>query len=212
MNQAQPNPFPFPLETIWLILGIVFAFLIVWLVVYVFYLLSLQKALSRVSPRNRTMEPGQVWLMFVPCLNIVWGFFIAIRVPDSLRNEFADRRRDDGSDYGKTIGLAYCILNLVGGVIGNAVQQVPDLQIIGFGISVFVAAITLALWIIFWVKIANYSKMLEQDDDGRYRDFDRRFGDDDDDDFDDDRDLPRAGGAGPASDAIKEGDPGAYQK
>jgi uncharacterized membrane protein len=212
MNQAQPNPFPFPLEFIWLFLGILCAVLLVSLVVQIFYLLTLQKALSRVSPRNRSMEPGHVWLMFIPCLNIVWGFLIAIRVPDSLKNEFADRRRDDGSDYGKTIGLAYCILSLVGNSIGSGIQQIPDLQILGVGISVFVAVITLALWIVFWVKIANYSKMLEQDDDGRYRDFDRRFGDDDDDDFDDARGSPRAGGAGPTSDAIKEGDPGAYQK
>jgi hypothetical protein len=221
MNPRPGQPqLPFPEEFLMPFLGLFCTLLVVWLVVDIFYLLTLQKALNRVSPRNRLMEPGQVWLMFVPCLNIVWGFLIAIRIPDSLKNEFQARGRDDGSDYGKTIGLTYCILSLVGGFLGNGVSKIPDMEAVGSIISVIVLVINFALLIVFWVKISNYSKMLEADDDGRYRKFDRRFGDDDDDDRDDDRGdddrgydnrgSPKAGG-GAAPDAIKEGDPGSYK-
>src|SRR2546423_227574 len=88
---------------------ILLAALAVALVVMIFYLLTLQKALSRVAPHNRLMQPGHVWFMLVPCVNIVWQFFVAIRVPDSLRNEFRERGRDDGSDYGKSIALTQAI-------------------------------------------------------------------------------------------------------
>src|SRR4051794_20515008 len=89
------------------------------LVVYVFFLVTCQTALSRVSPHNRAMEPGMVWLMFVPCVNIVWGFILAIRVPDSLKKELEERGQDDGSDYGKSAGLAAWTLNLANGFISN---------------------------------------------------------------------------------------------
>lgn len=194
-----------------IVFGILAAFLVVWLIVYIFYLITLSRALAKVSPRNRQMEPGHVWLMFVPCLNIVWGFLIVIRVPDSLKAEFQDRGRDDGSDYGKGIGLTYCILNLAGSFLGNAVSQIPDQQMTGSLVSLAVLAVTFSLWIVFWVKIAGYSRLLDEDDEGRYREFGRRFGDDDDDDDDrdDGRDTPRIPSEG--SDAIKEGEPGTYK-
>jgi CHAT domain-containing protein len=65
------------------------AVLLVTLAVEILYLLALQKALHRVSPPNRTMKPGMVWLMLVPCVNFVWQFQIATQVPKSLRNELA---------------------------------------------------------------------------------------------------------------------------
>jgi len=64
------------------LLGILCLILIVAIVIAIFYLLTLQKALSRVSPRNRLMEPGMVWLSLIPLFNIIWAFFIATRIPD----------------------------------------------------------------------------------------------------------------------------------
>ncbi len=44
----QPQPqFPFPQEFLMLFLGLFCTFLLVWLVAYIFYLLTLQKAASR---------------------------------------------------------------------------------------------------------------------------------------------------------------------
>ena len=65
--------------------------LLVCLAIAIFYLVTLQKALSRVSRRNRLMQPGMVWLALIPLFNLVWNFFIATQIPDSLRNEFRAR-------------------------------------------------------------------------------------------------------------------------
>ena len=67
------------------------------------YLLTLQKALRGISPLSRTMKPGMVWFMLVPCVNFVWQFQIDSQVPKSLRNEFPARGQDDRSDYGRGI-------------------------------------------------------------------------------------------------------------
>jgi hypothetical protein len=193
------------------LLAFICVFAVVALVLYIFYLLTLQRALSRVSPRNRLMEPGHVWLMFVPCLNIVWMFLIAIRVPDSLKNEFQSRGQDDGGDYGKSIGLTYCILSLIGSAVGQVLNVVEETRPIATFASLGISCLNFICLIVFWVKIANYSKRLAEDDEDRYRNFDRRLDDFDDDGDDDDRrgDHPRgSGSADKPSDAIKEGEPG----
>ena len=190
-----------------LIAGVALA---VGLIILVFYLLTLQKALSRVSPRNRLMEPGMVWLMLVPCVNIIWQFMIAINVPGSLRNEFRDRGRDDGSDYGKSIALTNCILGIVSGFIGNVVTGMPKTERVGLLISGVGSLLGLVLFIVFWVRIAGYSSQLAADDSYRQRDMDRKLAQFDDDEYDD-RGAASEDSPKPSPDTYKEGDPGRYQ-
>src|SRR5947209_9014006 len=87
------------------------------------YLVTMQTALSRVAPHNRMMAPGMVWLGLIPCVNLFWNFMIATRVPDSLRNEFRERRQDDGTDYGKGVGVTLAVLNLVSACMGPGLNQ-----------------------------------------------------------------------------------------
>lgn len=147
-------------------LGLGCGFFVGVIVVVVYYLLTLQKALQRCHPDNRRMQPGMVWLNLVPCLNVIWHFVTAIQVPDSLKAEFQDRGLDEGGDYGKTIGLSYCVLGLVSG----AAQQVPvlldpnnpNMALVGMGLGGVLGIINLALWITFWVRIAGYSRQLAE--------------------------------------------------
>jgi hypothetical protein len=175
----------------------------VGLVILVCYLLTLQTALSRVSPRNRLMEPGSVWLMLIPCVNFIWQFVIAVRVPDSLRNEFRDRGRDDGSDYGKSLALTQCVLGIVNIFIGNILGRVPEFAVMANLIAGVIGIVGLVIFIVFWVKIAGYSSQLAMDDRG---DLDRKL-----DQFDDD-DGYGTGKSGGGSDVppggFKPGDPG----
>src|SRR5438105_3737061 len=105
-----------------IIAGAVVVLSVAAVVIAIFY--SLHKALSRVAPRNRLMEPGEVWLGLIPFFNIIWSFFMATRIPDSLRNEFRDQGRDDGSGYGRGWGLASAILGVgwLGPVIALALN------------------------------------------------------------------------------------------
>lgn len=151
------------------------------LTIAICYLLTLSKALKRCSPDNRTMEPGMVWLNLVPCLNIVWQFVTVIRVSESLDNEFYARGYRREGDYGKNLGIAYCALNLVGAI--------PYIGVI-FSIA------GLVCFIMYWVKIAGFSKQLAESDSDDYEDHPRRrrrkqrsqdYDDDDADESDEDR-------------------------
>ena len=205
--QPAPAPEAF-MGLLCVILGVVVA---VALVIAIFYLLTLQKALSRVSPQNRLMEPAMVWLSLVPCFNLIWQFFVAQRVPDSLRNEFRSRGRDDGSDYGKSIGLTVAVLNVLStfaNFAGRGFGQEAS-TVLGcvFGLM---GIFELVLFIMFWVKIANYSNQLAMAPDQR-EDWLRRFEEDEFDRGEHGGREPPPGSLPPPSDQIKEGDQGQYQ-
>lgn len=120
-------------------------FFVVGLVVAIFFLLTLQKCLTRISEPNRGMSPGQVWLLLIPLFNLFWGFYTVLKISESLIREGQTRSIDFG-DGGKTMGLLYLILCLCG--------IIPLLGILcSLG--------GLVCFIMYWVKIAGYSKQLE---------------------------------------------------
>lgn len=117
----------------------------IFLIPFIFYLLTLQKALNRCSPENRAMNPGMVWLTLIPLFGLVWQFFVVINVAKSLGAEFQKRGLSEESQPGKTLGLVMCILACCG--------------IIPF-LGVLCSLGALVCWIIYWVKIAGFSAKL----------------------------------------------------
>ncbi len=129
-------------------IGMAVGFLIglaIVLIPFIFYCLTLQKALNRCSPENRAMSPGMVWLVFIPLFGIVWQFFNVINVAKSLGAEFQKRGIAAEPQPGKTLGLVMCILFCCG-IIPLA--------------GAFCSLAGLVVWIIYWVKIAGYSKQI----------------------------------------------------
>jgi hypothetical protein len=112
-----------------------------WLAVSIFYILTLQKALNRCSPENRQMAPGMVWLLLIPIFNVIWNFFVVLKIAASLGAEFAKRGITSEPAPGKNIGLAFAILSVL--------SWVPFV-----GIAAFVC------WIIYWVKINGFASQL----------------------------------------------------
>jgi hypothetical protein len=121
---------------------------------FIFYLLTMQKALTRVSRGNRLMEPEKVFLNLVPIFNVFWAFKTIFDVCDSLQAEYADRGEDDTSDYGRTVG----IIGQGTGLLGWGLFWVddPTIVLLSFGVSLC----SLVLWIIYWTKIIGYSNRL----------------------------------------------------
>ena len=82
----------------------------IMLVPAIFYLLTLQKTLNRCSPECRAMNPGMVWLMLIPLFNVVWQFFVVIKIAKSLGAEFQKRGLAKDPNPGQTLGLVCWIL------------------------------------------------------------------------------------------------------
>ena len=149
--------------------------IVIGIIINILFLLNLSRCLAQCSPRNRTMEPGQVWLNLIPLFGIVWMFITFIRISESLKNEYRTRGlRPDDPEFAKMTGILYMVLSLVGcGIIG------------------------LIFFIMYWVKIAGFKNELmnakkgggiEDDYDDRPR---RGGGRRDEADEDDEDDRPR---------------------
>jgi type IV pilus assembly protein PilA len=131
-----------------IVAGLLFAGVFVGiLLLFIFYLLTLSRALTKCSITSRTMQPGMVWLLFVPFVNLVWQFFVVTALADSLDNEFRARRIPNVEPKpGKSIGIAMCVCGVC--------SIIPLL-----GVLAFLAH--LILWIIYWTKIAEFSRRLD---------------------------------------------------
>lgn len=120
-----------------------FAFLAVFLVPLVLYLLTLQNTLKAISPESRLMNPGQVWLMLIPLFNLYWQFMLVDKLSRSIGAECV-RLSIPHDDYNPTygIGLTMCVF--------NCLFWIPILGSFGSLIS----------WIIHWIKVADYKKQI----------------------------------------------------
>lgn len=117
------------------------------LVVGILYILALSNTLAKCSPVSRTMQPGMVWLLLVPIFCIIWHFFVVLAVARSLANEFRARNiQSPEPEPGKTIGIVMCVC--------GACMIIPFVNILA-GLAGLVA------WIMYWVKIAEYSRMVD---------------------------------------------------
>ena len=114
----------------------------------IFYLLTLQRTLAAVKPENRSMAPGQVWMILIPAFGIVWMFFVVERIGTSVRKEFDDlgiTHPEAKPAYG--VGLTMAIL--------MACCAVPFVNFLA-------GPAALVLWIIYWVKVAGLKRMIEE--------------------------------------------------
>jgi hypothetical protein len=133
-KQPPPPPDAGGVAAVLVCYGVVIA---VAIVVRVLFLLTLSRCLAQCSPRNRTMEPGLVWLNLIPLFDIVWMFVTIIKLSESLRNEYRDRGLPtDDPDFGQMMGILYMVFSLVCGLIG------------------------LIFFIMYWVKIAGFKNQL----------------------------------------------------
>ncbi|GAB4091991.1 hypothetical protein [Flaviaesturariibacter terrae] len=142
------------------VIMITLAMLLAWVVVNIFFIITLQNTLRLVKPQNRRMRPGQVWLLLIPVFSLVWNFIVVNRVAESIHNENCDEKFsfEDGSSAGdpfadmkerptRSIGLAYSIC--------SATAWIPMIGTLT-GLGGFVC------WIMYWVEVNKCRKALEQ--------------------------------------------------
>jgi hypothetical protein len=119
---------------------------VVGLVISIFYLLSLQKALDAVDPMCRKMPSGQVWLLLIPIFNWIWQFVVVSKIADSFKAEFERLNvpvQEERPTY--NIGLTKNILSLC-----SIIPFLGTLASIG----------ALICWIMYWIKVEEYRKLV----------------------------------------------------
>ena len=117
---------------------------VVGIAIGIFYILTMQKALDLAGERHQKMKPAMVWLMLIPLFNLVWHFFVVKHVSDSIKS-WAAEKGAKVDDAGYTIGLIACIANCCG--------IIPVINILA-------GPVGLVCFIIWWVKIAGFNKLM----------------------------------------------------
>jgi hypothetical protein len=121
------------------------------------YLNTLRKTLQLIDIKNRTIDPNYVWFMYIIFFNLFYHFHIVNSIATSLSNEFSDRNiAVDEKRPGETIGFINSIFLVLWFI--NAFTKF-DPEAINFILSLG----ALITWIIYWVKIRKYKKLLIAD-------------------------------------------------
>lgn len=117
------------------------------LAIGIVYIAFLSGVLQKCSPSSRTMQPGMVWLLLTPLVNLVWSFLVVFALADSLGNEFRLRSIPATDPKpGKSVGTAMAVC--------GACMIVPFVNILAM-------LPNLILWIVYWIKIADFSRRLD---------------------------------------------------
>jgi hypothetical protein len=118
------------------------------------YLNSLRKTLLLINLKNRTIDPNYVWFMFIIFFNLYYNFKLVSSIATSLSNEFSDRNiAVDEKRPGETIGYINSIFLVLWFI--NVFTKF-DLEAVNFILTLG----SLITWIIYWVKIRKYKKLL----------------------------------------------------
>jgi hypothetical protein len=135
------------LTELFVTVGVIAGGLVLVLILAASFLAAVARVLRRVSPENRRMEPGQVWLNLVPVFNIIWATVTVERVAESLRNEFRERLMDGPDErYGRRAGLTALAL-LASGVL--------------FYPAFICYPIAFCFWIYYWRQLNRYAERLK---------------------------------------------------
>jgi len=105
--------------------------------------------LKEIPAKHREMEPPLVWLLLIPCFNLVWNFFVYPGLAKSFKRYFDSVGDDTVGDCGLGLAKLFCVMVVLAVVI----------PFVGWFLLSIVA---LVLWIILIVKAYELkSKMAE---------------------------------------------------
>ncbi|RMD79934.1 MAG: hypothetical protein D6820_07465, partial [Lentisphaerae bacterium] len=86
---------------LWLFYGVGFAMMLVFIAICFITM----KIYSRIPEEYRELNPVLVWLLFVPCFNLIWIFFVFPRLATSLKNYFDDIGDESVGDCGRALAV-----------------------------------------------------------------------------------------------------------
>lgn len=110
---------------------------------------TIRVTLKLIKIENRCLLPSQSWFVALPFFNIYWNFVVVRRLADSLNNEFYDRKIAVEENPTQTQGMWYA---------GSF--MVSNFPLPAF-ISYLTSISTLIGFIVYWMKINEYKKLLK---------------------------------------------------
>lgn len=117
----------------------------IFLVPFIIYITTLSATIKLCSTHNQELSPGSVWRVLIPVYGLIWHFIMVGKIADTISNELKERNQEVFERPGYNMGITFLVLQLLG-----------IIPLIG---SLFSLA-GLVCWIIYWVKINDYKRLL----------------------------------------------------
>lgn len=118
----------------------------------------LSDTLARIPAEHRKQEPGLAWLLVIPCVDVVWKFFVWPKVAESFQSYFASKGRYDYGDCGAQLATIYCVIGVVTLFLG-CLGQIPIVGLVAL-INLPLGILALVLWVLLIAKFAQLRKEL----------------------------------------------------
>ncbi len=120
------------------------AFLLIFFVPCIFFLITLQNTMKAIEPENRRMKPSHVWLILIPLVGFVYVFLVVIAIANSCKLQLEKYGIFSEQKPTFAIGLAWAIC-----------------LVISFFVKLLFVP-SMILMIIYWVKVADTKKQILQ--------------------------------------------------
>jgi len=108
----------------------------------IFFLITLQNTLKAVEPQNRSMKPGNVWLILIPVFGFVWSIVMVNAIANSCKTQLEQYGVFYEQKPTYSIGMGWVTCSILSMVIN---------------LFSFVAIVML---IVYWIKVNDVRKQL----------------------------------------------------
>ena len=123
------------------IIGLIFFLLM--LIPVVFYFITLQGTMNKLSPANKPFEGALIWLSFIPLLGGIWYLVYVCMLSKAIEKDYSAVGQQNDGAMPLAIGL----------VVSTIACMIPFINLIAW-IAVLV------VWIMYWIRMAAYRKAL----------------------------------------------------
>lgn len=138
---------------------------LIFIMIMVLFCRSLSKTLGYVSPENRAIHSGTIWLLLIPILYYVINFVVVFGMSKSIANELKSREFEEVKRPAFASGLTAATLACVLAVLQIGFLFVPVLKnyinLIGI-----LALVQLVFFVQYWTKVNWYRRILKKDSEG----------------------------------------------
>ena len=138
---------PPAIQAVVIIIGVLFFLVMLGITIFILYLLY--KLLDALPPQYRLMEPGLVWLLLIPCFNLIWNFFVYPRIARSYQNYFYAHGRTDVGDCGATLGVWFSVCHVL-----------ISIPCVNYITGIFCGPAMLVLLIIYLIKLHELKRQI----------------------------------------------------
>ena len=130
-----------------------FSFLLIFLVVAILFIRTLQNTLLSISPENRQIKPPAVWRILIPIYNFYFVFVLVDGISDSIQAHLESGGEEVNSRPAHEIGRVWAVLFFVFYLLRIfELNPLDELALVA----------TLVCFIIYWKSVSNYKKKIEQ--------------------------------------------------